>query len=124
MLTSGGRGYIFDLRDDTFTPITAEHFPQNVIACAYIQTYFLVLAANSRRLRRPARRRPVGPRPRCANLRRTLASGRAPAMRQMGTVLGRQPNPTQQPRLVLGDDEGCFAAALDAVRRHASEMVA
>ena len=33
-------------------------------------------------------------------------------------------NPTQQPRLVLGDDEGCFAAALDAVRRHASEMVA
>ena len=28
-------------------------------------------------------------------------------------------NPTQQPRLVLGDDEGCFAAALlDAVRRH------
>ena len=48
MLTSGGRGYIFDLRDDTFTPITAEHFPQNVIACAYIQTYFLVLPANSR----------------------------------------------------------------------------
>ena len=27
-------------------------------------------------------------------------------------------NPTQQPRLVLGDDEGCFAAARDAVRRH------
>ena len=27
-------------------------------------------------------------------------------------------NPTQQPRLVLGDDEGCFAAALDAMRRH------
>ena len=27
-------------------------------------------------------------------------------------------NPTQQPRLVLGDDEGCFAAALDAVRWH------
>ena len=49
MFTSGGRGYIFDLRDDTFTPpITAEHFPQNVIACAYIQTYFLVLPANSR----------------------------------------------------------------------------
>ena len=99
MLTSGGRGYIFDLRDDTFTPITAEHFPQNVIACAYIQTYFLVLPANSRRLRRPARRRPVGPRPRCANLRRTLASGRAPAMRQMGTVLGRQPNPAAAARL-------------------------
>ena len=100
MLTSGGRGYIFDLRDDTFTPITAEHFPQNVIACAYIQTYFLVLPANSRRLRRPARRRPVGPRPRYANLRRTLASGRAPAMRQMGTVLGRQPNPAAAARLV------------------------
>ena len=28
--------------------ITAEHFPQKVIACAYIQTYFLVLPANSR----------------------------------------------------------------------------
>ena len=27
-------------------------------------------------------------------------------------------HPTQQPRLVLGDDEGCFAAALDAMRRH------
>ena len=27
-------------------------------------------------------------------------------------------HPTQQPLLVLGDDEGCFAAALDAVRRH------
>ena len=27
-------------------------------------------------------------------------------------------HPTQQPRLVMGDDEGCFAAALDAVRRH------
>ena len=99
MLTSGGRGYIFDLRDDTFTPITAEHFPQNVIACAYIQTYFLVLPANSRRLRRPARRRPVGPRPRCANLRRTLASGRAPARRQMGTVLGRPPDPAAAARL-------------------------
>ena len=99
MLTSGGRGYIFDLRDDTFTPITAEHFPQNVIACAYIQTYFLVLPANSRRLRRPARRRPVGPRPRCANLRRTLASGCAPARRQMGTVLGRPPDPAAAARL-------------------------
>ena len=41
----------------------------------------------------------------------------APAVRQMGTVLGRQPDPAAA-RHVLGDDEGCFAAALDAVRRH------
>ena len=34
----------------------------------------------------------------------------------MGTVLGRQPDPAAA--LVLGDDEGCFAAALDAMRRH------
>ena len=61
----------------------------------------------SRRLRRPARRRPVGPRPRCANLRRTLASGRAPRHAPDGDGLGAA-TPTQQPRLVLGDDEGCF----------------
>ena len=43
MFTSGGRGYIFDLADDTFYQIDAEHFPANVIACAFIQTYFLAL---------------------------------------------------------------------------------
>ena len=48
MVTSGGRGYIFDLASDTFHLIEAAHFPANVIACAYLQTYFLVLPANSR----------------------------------------------------------------------------
>ena len=48
MVTSGGRGYIFDLASDTFHLIEAAYFPANVIACAYLQTYFLVLPANSR----------------------------------------------------------------------------
>ena len=48
MFTSGGRGYVFDLKSDTFHVIEAEYFPANVIACAYIQTYFLALPANSR----------------------------------------------------------------------------
>ena len=48
MFTSGGRGYIFDLASDTFHVIEAEYFPANVIACAYIHTYFLALPSNSR----------------------------------------------------------------------------
>ena len=57
MFTSGGRGYIFDLRDDTFTP--RSRLRPNVIAW----TYFLVLPANSRQVQRPmvgVRRGPEG----------------------------------------------------------------
>ena len=48
MLTSGGKGYIFDLKTDTFKQITNKNFPPNVISCAYLESYFLVLPVNSR----------------------------------------------------------------------------
>ena len=53
-------------------------------------------------------------RDRAASTTGLIRSSHHPPCARWGRYWGG--NPTQQPRLKLGDDDGCFAAALDAVR--------
>jgi hypothetical protein len=49
-ITSGGLGYIYDLVADTLTQITDDGFPTNVLAGAYLDSYFLALETNTIRV--------------------------------------------------------------------------
>lgn len=49
-ITSGGLGYIFTLSTNTLEQITDENFPTNVLAGAFLDSYFLALEANSIRV--------------------------------------------------------------------------
>jgi len=46
-LSVGGKGYIFDLKTNTFSQINAEGFPDQAGALAVIDTYFIVLAGDT-----------------------------------------------------------------------------
>jgi hypothetical protein len=47
MVLSGGLGYIFDLRANTFTPITDPDFPTGATKVDFLDGYFVVLEPNS-----------------------------------------------------------------------------
>lgn len=49
LVTSGGFGYIFNLASNTFSAALGGDFPANVRMCAFMDGYFLVLVADSRR---------------------------------------------------------------------------
>lgn len=72
------------------------------------------VCGNRRLLFRAGRRRSVGQAERRPHLRWALAGHSASTLRAVGPVLGGAP--LQRPRLMLGNDGGCFAAALHAVR--------
>lgn len=46
-VTSGGRGYIYDLAADSFTQITDENFPANVASGLFFDQYFVALDADT-----------------------------------------------------------------------------
>lgn len=48
MVISGGLGYIYSLTANTLTPIADPDFPANVVMGGFVDTYFVVLAYNSR----------------------------------------------------------------------------
>lgn len=47
LILAGGSGYVFTLATNTLQQITAAAFPANAVSCCSIDTYFLVLGANS-----------------------------------------------------------------------------
>src|SRR6185312_2771101 len=47
LILSGGLGYIFDLRSNTLTQITAPGFPAGAVKAAYLDGYFILLEPNS-----------------------------------------------------------------------------
>jgi len=49
LVTSGGFGYIFDLGTNTLTAALPADFPADVVMCAFMDGYFLVLIRDTRR---------------------------------------------------------------------------